>query len=97
VTVEAGGSYRLSNPGPVKTVAGVGCKGAAPKIGTGFPAPKLTDGALVGRMGGRMLCIGAGTKLTAAMSGYLDVTMNDNTRADDTGLITVNVTVVHQP
>ena len=97
VTVEASGSYRLSSTGTGTTVAKVGCKGAAPKSGTGFPAPKLTDGALVGRMGGQMLCIGAGTKLTAGMAGYLDVTINDNTKGDDSGLITVKVTVVHQP
>jgi hypothetical protein len=99
IAFEATGQYRLSKPGSVLTVAGVGCK--VPKVANGpdFAAPKLTPYALVGRADGRYFCIGAGTKITVASAGYLAVTINDNdnTRDDDTGVVTIKIVVTHRP
>jgi hypothetical protein len=97
ITFEAKGQYRLSVPGPVLTVASVGCK--APKVANvpDFAAPELTAYALVGRADGDYFCIGAATKITAAYAGYLAVTINDNTRDDDTGVVTIKVVVTHKP
>jgi hypothetical protein len=97
IAFEANGQYWLSKTGSPLTVASVGCKGASPKNGAGFPAPELTAYALVGRADGVYFCIGAGTKIKVAYAGYLAITINDNTRDDDTGVVTIKIAVTHGP
>ena len=97
ITFAATGSYRLSDTGKVLTPAGVGCKTLKVSNKATFPAPKLTAYALVGRSSGVAFCVGAGVKLTAARAGYMEVAINDDTRADDTGSVTISVVVTHRP
>lgn len=96
ITFSATGSYRMSDTGTVLTVAGVGC--STPKTSNAaLPAPKLTPNALVGRSSGLLFCIGASKTMTVTHGGYIEVTINDDTRNDDTGSITIDITVTHKP
>jgi hypothetical protein len=92
------GRYRGTMGGTNGTPASFGCVAGKYTNNVGFPAPKLTKYAVIGRFGsGVPFCIAAGRTMTVTATGNLDVTVNTDDHAGALGWVEVSTVQYRWP
>jgi hypothetical protein len=91
LTFTASGVYHIAGSDPGRTPGGTGCSAPPDPPSLNEVAPNLTGSTVVGIVGSsEPFCIGAGTSVIAATSGWLYVSVNDGVFTDNWGDITIH-------
>ncbi len=80
-------------PWPGANFDGNGCLSCNPQSDPNNIYVPCHHGSLIGRIGTQVFCIGNGVTITATDTGTLDLRINDKVIYDDSGAITVRITL----
>ncbi len=80
-------------PWPGANFDGSGCLSCDPQSDPNNIYVPCHHGSLIGRIGTQVFCIGNGATITATDTGMLDLRINDKVTYDDSGAITVRITL----